>query len=581
MEGRSTLNLARSWRPQTFSEVVGQSLAISLLVNGLKKRLLFPVYLLAGLRGSGKTSVARIFAAALNCSQLPAFERGEWQGVFPCLSCPSCRAMRSGEHPDFIEIDAASHTGVDHVRQLIEEATFLPVLGVRKVYLIDETHMLSKAAFNAFLKILEEPPATVHFLLATTDPQKVIETVRSRSFQLFFDPIPEEALLTHLAAVCAKEGIDATNDGLRLICRESGGSVRDALNILERVRLAVDEVNQESVGRLLGYIDDGTLITLVEKILGGELSELLEWLKQMQVVEVMSVEAVWGRLVDIFRALVWEAAGVPLPLFQHSTQERIRELARHGDAGLFVELLDMLYKVEGSLQRTTAQRALLERILFMLAQRCAAKGTGDGSLVPRSSGAAEKVRSEREPVQTVAKERVEEKNCSAGPKDAWALFVERYGRSGDALLASVFAQGICGEVQDGMVRVVFPAQFVFYQEHLVSQKAVWQPLFDEIFGEGALLVPEFSGQKQLAKKEIPSGLVGVRERSEQKIDQRPIASSGSFGATHKSAYDSKIQVRPKEPQRRVVTVGEGEEWRRTREVLSVFPGVVTVVEEKT
>lgn len=181
----SELNLARKWRPSTFESIVGQDLTVRLLKNSLFRQQFFPVYLLAGQRGCGKTTTGRVFAAAINCDRLHDFTQDPQKTIVPCGQCVSCDAMKRGIHPDFIEIDAASHTGVDNVRQIIEATSFLPQLGRKKIYLIDEAHMLSKAAFNAFLKILEEPPKTVLFMMATTDAHKIIDTVRSRCFQLF------------------------------------------------------------------------------------------------------------------------------------------------------------------------------------------------------------------------------------------------------------------------------------------------------------------------------------------------------------------------------------------------------------
>jgi DNA polymerase III subunit gamma/tau len=171
------LNLARAWRSRTFDEIVGQDLTVRLIKNSLYRGHFFPVYLLSGQRGCGKTSMGRLFAAAVNCAQLPAFQQKPQEIVLPCRTCHSCQAMIAINHPDFIEIDAASHTGVDNIRTIIEAASFLPLIGHYKVYLIDEAHMLSKAAFNAFLKILEEPPRSVLFLLATTEPLKIIDTL--------------------------------------------------------------------------------------------------------------------------------------------------------------------------------------------------------------------------------------------------------------------------------------------------------------------------------------------------------------------------------------------------------------------
>ena len=180
------LNLTRKWRAQYFDQIIGQDLSVKMLKNSLYRGHFFLFICFAGQRGTGKTSMARVFAAAINCQVLPLFQKDPKSNIMPCMQCASCLAMHAGKHPDFIEIDAASHTGVDNVRQIIDSAAFLPLMGQKKIYLIDEAHMLSKAAFNAFLKILEEPPMSALFILATTDPQKIIDTVRSRCFQVCF-----------------------------------------------------------------------------------------------------------------------------------------------------------------------------------------------------------------------------------------------------------------------------------------------------------------------------------------------------------------------------------------------------------
>src|SRR5581483_3734180 len=215
------LNLSRKWRSQNFNQIIGQELAVRILKNSLYRGHYFPVYLFAGQRGCGKTSAARVFAAALNCEQLSNFQKDPKNISVPCLSCVSCKAMLDGKHPDFIEIDAASHTGVDHMRHIIESSSLLPIMGKKRIYLIDEAHMLSKAAFNAALKILEEPPASALFILATTNHHKIIDTVRSRCFQLFFTPIEHKALKKHLHDICAKEAIACDQEGLDIIIRHT------------------------------------------------------------------------------------------------------------------------------------------------------------------------------------------------------------------------------------------------------------------------------------------------------------------------------------------------------------------------
>ena len=155
------LNLARKWRSRDFDHIIGQDLSVRILKNSLYLDHFFPVYLFAGQRGCGKTTTARVFASAINCEQFEQFRKQPKKHIVPCLACASCIAMLEGKHPDFIEMDAASHTGVDNIRSIIDASSLLPLMGRKKIYLIDEAHMLSKAAFNAFLKILEEPPASV------------------------------------------------------------------------------------------------------------------------------------------------------------------------------------------------------------------------------------------------------------------------------------------------------------------------------------------------------------------------------------------------------------------------------------
>ena len=254
------LNFARKWRSKNFDQLIGQDVSVRILKNSLYLDQLFPVYLFAGQRGCGKTSTARIFAAAINCHALSDFQKNPKNSSVPCLVCASCALMAKGQHPDFIEIDAASHTGVDNVRQIIDAASLLPVMGRKKIYLIDEAHMLSKAAFNAFLKIMEEPPVGVVFILATTDSQKIIETVRSRCFHIFFKPVEHAKISSHLATICQQENIRADQHALELIVAQSEGSIRDALNLLEQVRFSTSHITAAAVRTVLGHIDDEHVI---------------------------------------------------------------------------------------------------------------------------------------------------------------------------------------------------------------------------------------------------------------------------------------------------------------------------------
>lgn len=228
-------NLSRKLRPKSFDQVVGQDLVKSMLKNSLFLNRLFPVYLFAGQRGCGKTTMARIFAKALNCEQLVSFREAPQSQPIPCLTCSSCFSMEQGVHPDFVELDAASNTGVDNIRQIIETSAYQPVLGKYRVFLIDEAHMLSKSAFNAFLKNLEEPAESVVFILATTEFDKIPATVRSRSFLSLFPSLSPQILYDFLVKVCRDFAVDFEPQAIWFVVRQSQGCPRDALNLLEQL----------------------------------------------------------------------------------------------------------------------------------------------------------------------------------------------------------------------------------------------------------------------------------------------------------------------------------------------------------
>ncbi|HBY05518.1 MAG: hypothetical protein UV38_C0001G0289 [candidate division TM6 bacterium GW2011_GWE2_42_60] len=572
MDKGTPLNLARAWRPRTFDEMVGQTLVVTLLTNGLKRGILFPVYLLAGLRGSGKTSIGRVFACAVNCGMRSEYASGAYKGAFPCLECPSCRAMISGEHPDFIEIDAASHTGVDHVRQLIEEASFLPVMGEKKLYLIDEAHMLSKAAFNAFLKILEEPPKTVLFLLATTDIHKVLETVRSRSFQLFFDPIPAVDVIQHLQHVCDVEKVAYEQAGLACIAQVSGGSLRDALNLLERVRLLSDEgATQRVLAHLLGTVNDEVFCELLETVSCGSCAEVLEKIQALKLSE-RPAPFIWERLVALLQALIWVQQGLSALQFEH-IKVRVKELSSAFSLPLLLEFLDMFYRVEVQFAKTSAQHILIERLLCGMTLRCGS--LRDGSFEPQVpiNRVSDYKREEKlhgvvanspGPVQREAQVAgaSEKQVAGASSPQAWQQFLNACEVGGDPMVFSVLKQGTGISVESGRVKAVFPQKFIFYNELLMNNKAVWQPHLEKCFGLGVTLELDFSAPASAGEP--------VRARSATSVPaQRAYTPSArpAFGAvSHESPKKS-------------IDVSDTDKFKRAQELLGLFPGTITEVKE--
>jgi len=267
--------LHHKYRPQTFAELVGQEAIAKTLSNALRQRRIAPAYLFTGARGTGKTSSARIFAKSLNCLDYKE------PTITPCGQCEACRMIAQGAALDVIEIDAASNTGVDNIRELIERAQFAPVQCRYKVYVVDEVHMLSNAAFNALLKTLEEPPPHVVFVLATTDPQRVLPTIISRCQRFDFRRIPLEAMILHLQHIAAKEGIPITAEAVQLVAQISQGGLRDAESLLDQLSLLEGEVDTERVWDLVGAVPERDLLALMQAIAQNDPETLLDRVRNL------------------------------------------------------------------------------------------------------------------------------------------------------------------------------------------------------------------------------------------------------------------------------------------------------------
>ena len=253
--------LARKYRPSTFSEVVGQEHILRALENSIKHNKLHQAYIFSGTRGVGKTTIARVFAKCLNC------QKGDVPQPEPCNECGACEDIKAGRHIEFLEVDAASRTGVDDMRDLLESVQYKPVNAKYKIYLIDEVHMLSKSSFNALLKTLEEPPPHVMFLMATTEVEKVPKTVLSRCLQLNLKIIPEHQILEHLRSLLDIEKIKYDEESLALIANSAQGSIRDGLTLLDQaIAHGNGKLKSDQVKALLGTIDQSYVIELIKHI---------------------------------------------------------------------------------------------------------------------------------------------------------------------------------------------------------------------------------------------------------------------------------------------------------------------------
>jgi DNA polymerase III subunit gamma/tau len=593
-QSKPQLNLARKLRSKQFDGIIGQELSVRMLKNSLYLNQFFPVYLFSGQRGCGKTTTARVFATALNCEKLKEFQENPRSVTVPCLECGSCTAMAAGSHPDFIEIDAASHTGVDNVRTIIEAASLLPVMGNKKIYLIDEAHMLSKAAFNAFLKLLEEPPPSVIFMLATTDPQKIIETVRSRCFQIFFTAINATTLVEYLQTVCKNEDINVQKDALISIVKETEGSARDALNLLEQVRFASGTVTQDAVEKVLGRMSESCLLTLFEYLVNRDMQKLIAYLQEINF-ETFSPLIVWQAFQELLRSALFTKYGTGIAQTIQD-KKRFQAVVQKVTAQQLNFYLQKLYDYELILLKTTVQHGMLEMLFIELASH------GAPLMDPVVQAAPQPVmqpqpqiqpQTQREavPVQPVlAQPHVEEqKKTPEEPVDVvpvvsgyqnrkqqWLQFIEQMQQMSDPMLVSIFKQAQFGSFDEEKkeLKITFTQASGLFDEWMNDTKDVWMKLVTEIFGPGIVVKPVF---QEASKK--PSNTV-VHKPLEASGAKQPVSHNPvQQNAQSKPAVNMPNRIVSPAAQKRaaVVDVTDKDKWQTANQLLDAFGG--TVVED--
>ena len=357
--------LARRYRSGTFDEVVGQNHIAQTLKKAISSGRIAHAYLFCGTRGTGKTSTARILAKALNC-----LAGVDGPVTEPCGKCSSCLGVARGDDIDVIEIDAASNTGVDNIRELIENSQYRPARSRFKVYIIDEVHMLSKSAFNALLKILEEPPSHVKFILATTEPEKVLATILSRCQRYDFRNIPTREIAAHLASICKQEQIQADDDALFLVAKAGAGSMRDSLSLLDRLlSLGEKHLTADMIENLLGLPKSQLLFDLSAAIGQGDVKGTLNQTDAM-IQSGLSVDAFLASFIDHLRnLLVLCACGIESNLVEVPglSLTELANQAKSFDTVTLAQDIAILEELRRQVRQSNAGRALLDATLVRLA----------------------------------------------------------------------------------------------------------------------------------------------------------------------------------------------------------------------
>ncbi len=399
--------LYRTYRPQTFEEVAGQEHIVKTLKNALATGKIAHAYLFAGPRGTGKTTMAKLFAKALNCEHGLGCQ---------CNECKNCVAITEGSHPDVLELDAASNNGVDEIRELIDKVKYGTILGKYKVYIIDEVHMLSTGAFNALLKTLEEPPEHVIFILATTEPHKILPTILSRCQRYDFNKVSEKDIKERLRAVLQNEGVEYNEEAVELVVQLADGGMRDALSILEKVlAFSGNTLNVNDILSIFALESKEEKIKLIHSIINHDMSDVLSRLNNY-VSKGTDIKRLTEDLLLILKDIVIFNSSANKDYLEALNEEEATELSRNIPSDLAIQMIDILMNTVKDYKNVTSINPIFEITLIKLTSLdTVVKPVMTTPKVTKAEPVVEQKKQEPtyistpEPIKEVAKPVVEEK----------------------------------------------------------------------------------------------------------------------------------------------------------------------------
>ncbi|MCK4245272.1 MAG: DNA polymerase III subunit gamma/tau [Candidatus Omnitrophica bacterium] len=499
------LVLARKYRPQNFEEVIGQEHITRTLTNAITTKRIASAYLFAGPRGVGKTSMARILAKALNCEKGPTAD--------PCNTCDLCKEITAASSTDVLEIDGASNRGIDQIRQLRENVKFIPAKSRYKIYIIDEVHMLTTEAFNALLKTLEEPPAHIKFIFATTQPERVIPTILSRCQHFDFRAIKTSDILAQLKNIAEREGIKAEEEALRRMAVFSAGSLRDALSILDQLvsftdkdRISVSEVNS-----LLGLVEEEVFFKVVETIVNNDPPSLFAIINGLTT-EGKSMVSFFGGLLGHFRNILLTKESSSLSPFLNVNVDSQRILKDQGKNFSSEELFQIIERIslfKGRVEREESASIVSEVFLLSLIKDFTKKKPGRegsrpvdgmGSSHPVDGMKKEESLPRKESTESIDKPKIKESEISYPISDeeikgAWPLILEEIKEKKRPLEACL-QEGRIKKVKDSSMIIEFRKDLRFHKEMVEKNRKIIEEILKRRFARDFIVETAYGDREE-------------------------------------------------------------------------------------